>query len=142
MPIITTEIAIDAPPERVWDVLMDFAAYPEWNPFITAISGEAALGERLAVTLTLPTGKTMRFSPEVTVCEPQRFFRWHGKVGVRGIFDGHHSFRLDPTQRGTRVEHAERFTGLLGWMMFGKTRRQTEDGFRAMNAALKERAEA
>jgi uncharacterized protein YndB with AHSA1/START domain len=32
---------IDAPPERVWQVLTDFGAFPEWNPFIRSI--EASL---------------------------------------------------------------------------------------------------
>ena len=29
---IVTEIDIAASPERVWSILMDFSAYPQWNP--------------------------------------------------------------------------------------------------------------
>jgi uncharacterized protein YndB with AHSA1/START domain len=31
MPELTMEIDLAAPPERVWSVLTDFAAYPEWK---------------------------------------------------------------------------------------------------------------
>jgi uncharacterized protein YndB with AHSA1/START domain len=27
-----TEVEIAAPPERIWEILTDFAAYPDWNP--------------------------------------------------------------------------------------------------------------
>ena len=46
-----SEIEIAASPERVWDILADFAAYPRWNPFIRHISGELEVGERLEVRL-------------------------------------------------------------------------------------------
>lgn len=138
---IITEVAIAAPPHRVWAILMDFAAYGEWNPFVAAISGPAEIGEQLEVTLTLPGGKTMVFTPTVTACESERFFQWLGKVGIKGVFDGRHSFRLTPTERGTRFVQSEQFSGILGWMMSGRMRRRTETGFRAMNNALKNRAE-
>lgn len=38
---IDTEIFIDASAESVWHVLTDFAAYPDWNPFIRTIEGQA-----------------------------------------------------------------------------------------------------
>ena len=42
---LNTQIDIDAPVERVWSVLTDFAAYPEWNPFILSAEGSLAVGE-------------------------------------------------------------------------------------------------
>ena len=38
---IRTEIDIAAEPEQVWDVLQNFDAYPEWNPFIPEIPGRS-----------------------------------------------------------------------------------------------------
>jgi len=35
---ITTSVEIDAPKQLVWDVLTEFSAYPEWNPY-TEIEG-------------------------------------------------------------------------------------------------------
>ena len=34
---LRAEIEIAAPPERVWRVLSDFDAYPDWDPFIRSI---------------------------------------------------------------------------------------------------------
>ncbi|MDR7016726.1 hypothetical protein [Acinetobacter sp. 3657] len=34
---INTEIIINGSSEEVWNTLMDFEAYPEWNPFIINI---------------------------------------------------------------------------------------------------------
>jgi hypothetical protein len=31
---IDTSIVIDSPPAAVWEILVDFAAYEQWNPFI------------------------------------------------------------------------------------------------------------
>jgi len=138
---IITEITIAAPPEKVWEILMDFPSYGDWNPFVTAIDGESKVGEQLAASLRLPGGKTRGFKPKVTAVEPERLFQWFGKVGFDALFGGRHSFRLSPTEHGTRFEHSERFTGVLASMMFSMMGRRTEAGFRAMNDALKARSE-
>jgi uncharacterized protein YndB with AHSA1/START domain len=102
---IATEVTIDAPSPAVWRVLMDFARYPEWNPFVREISGAAEVGQRLRVTLGPPGGKGMRFRPKVLVVEPNTEFHWIGRLLLPGIFDGRHYFRLralDAQRPGSR----------------------------------------
>ena len=48
MPSISATIDIVAPPDAVWEVLTDYARYPEWNPFIVEMSGDK---RGLSVTL-------------------------------------------------------------------------------------------
>lgn len=38
------ECTIDAPVEAVWAVLVDFEAYPAWNPFTREVHADLALG--------------------------------------------------------------------------------------------------
>jgi len=47
---IKTEIEIAAPPEKVWDILMDFDKWQEWSPIIKISSGRAELGNKLGGT--------------------------------------------------------------------------------------------
>jgi uncharacterized protein YndB with AHSA1/START domain len=44
---IERSVAINAPADRVWEVLVDFTHYPEWNPFVTLVAGEPLPGKRL-----------------------------------------------------------------------------------------------
>ena len=41
---IKTEIIINSKPEKVWSILTDFKNQPNWNPFISNISGEKFSG--------------------------------------------------------------------------------------------------
>jgi hypothetical protein len=142
------EIEINASAQRVWDVLMDFAAYPQWNPFIREISGKPEDGERLRAVMHPPESRPSTFRPKVISArspnyQPPFQFRWRGSLVIPGIFDGEHYFILEPLDMGkTRFIHGEKFTGLLVpylWerMLHTKVRR----GFGEMNLALKERAE-
>jgi hypothetical protein len=135
------EIEIDAPPERVWRVVTDFAAYPAWNPFIRRISGEPREGARLEVRIEPPGGRAMTFKPTVGAVEANRELRWLGRLLVPGIFDGEHMFRIEPLEDGrSRFVQSERFGGVLVGFVSG-TLAKTVAGFEQMNAALKARVE-
>jgi hypothetical protein len=140
MHTITTTIDLDATAAEVWAVLTDTAAYPHWNPFITCLEGPLEVGARLRVRVCPPGGRPMSFRPTVTVVEPGRRLAWLGRLILPAIFDGAHSFLLEPADDGggTRLVHSESFRGVLVGLS-GGLRTQTADGFTAMNVALRER---
>jgi len=138
---LRTEVEILAPPERVWDVLQDFHSYPEWNPFITHISGALKVGEQLSVTMSPPDANHFNFAPVLVACDAGKELRWRGKYIHRRLFEGEHFFQLQRTEGGsTRLIHGENFSGfLLKYLkpLLTKTAR----GFVYMNQALKRRVE-
>ena len=139
---ILTEIEVAATPARVWQVLTDLDAYPQWNPFITRAHGELRVGARLEVLIQIPGESGRVFRPEVLKVERERELRWLGRFAVPGLFNGEHFFKIEPRETGrTRFLHGERFTGLLVPFL-GRMLDKTERGFGSMNDALKTRAEA
>ena len=138
---IETEILIEASPEKVWSVLTDFESHPRWNPFIKSIEGEKLVGKNLVVSIKPPGGGGMTFKPVVLKFDPLREFRWKGKLGVKGIFDGEHYFILEEAGASrTRFIHGEHFSGILVALMKGMLD-ITRDGFVLMNQSLKEECE-
>jgi hypothetical protein len=138
---IQTEILINTDITKVWDVLMNFESYPKWNPFITSISGEPKLGSRLTVSINPPGGNAMTFKPNILTLESNKEFRWKGKLGINGIFDGEHYFILEFLENNkTKFIHSEKFSGLLVPLV-GKMLDKTKKGFQLMNESIKNECE-
>ncbi|MGW6055929.1 SRPBCC family protein [Streptomyces sp. NPDC055189] len=138
---ISTDVQISAEPADVWAVLTDFARYPEWNPFIVAASGDLAPGAHLSLKLRQVSGRHLVITPKVVAAEPGALLRWRGKLWVRGVFDGEHTFRLTPREGGTHLEQSETFGGVLVPVL-STVVRQTVGRFNDLNEALKSRVEA
>lgn len=142
MKTLSTETTIRADARRIWTILTDFAQYPQWNPFIRSIDGRLQQGEQLRVQLQPPGGRAMTFTPVVLDVQPERGFRWRGRLFIPGLFDGEHHFRIEPAGNGTcRFLHGEEFGGILVPLLWKSLDTSTRQGFQAMNEALKERAE-
>jgi hypothetical protein len=139
---LTSSIDIDAGPERVWQVLTDFAAYREWNPFIVSADGTPEVGSRLTLRMQPVGARAVTLTPTVLAVAPGRRLRWLGRIGLPGIFDAEHDFSLEPRGAGgTRLRQNEQFRGLLVPLMARSLDRHTLPAFVAMNEALKRRAE-
>lgn len=139
---IKTEIVINASREKIWEVLTDFEAYPQWNPFVVRIEGKPIKGTRLKNTLQ-NGDKQFQFKPIVTAAEPGRSFAWLGSVLVKGIFDGHHSFELEAIGKDqVKLIHSEKFSGILSGFLLKKIGADTRKNFVKFNEALKNRVES
>jgi len=139
---LRSEIEIEASAERVWRMLTDFDAYPEWNPFIRIVSGRPEVEERLVVRMRPSGTRGMTFRPTVTKVEPNRHLRWLGHLLVPGIFDGEHIFEIEELERDrVRFVQREVFKGLLVPLLARSLDTDTQRGFEEMNRALRERIE-
>jgi hypothetical protein len=135
---LNTSIEIDAPANTVWEVLIDFSCYGQWNPFIRSISGEAKQGEQLEVFIQPPGGNGMTFRPVILAVQPGHELRWRGQLLLPGIFNGEHQFQLEPIEANrTRFVHRETFSGLLVPLLWRDLDTKTRQGFEEMNHALK-----
>ncbi|MFC7490065.1 MULTISPECIES: SRPBCC family protein [unclassified Knoellia] len=137
---VERSVDIAAPPAKVWAALTDFAAYPEWNPFIRQLSGTARTGATLTVEIHPAGGKAMTFSPTLLAADPGRELRWLGRVVAPGLLDGEHAFTLEAIPGGTRLTQSEDFSGVL--VPFVGSALDVGDDFAAMNAAIRDRVEA
>lgn len=135
---LNTNIEIDAPANTVWEALIDFSRYSQWNPFIRSIRGEAKQGGQLEVFIQPPGGSGMTFRPVILEMQAGRELRWIGRLLLPGIFDGEHQFQLEPLgENRTRLIHRETFSGLLVPLLWGDLDTKTRQGFEEMNHALK-----
>jgi hypothetical protein len=139
---VFSEIEIQAPAERIWQVLTDFASYPEWNPFIHKISGQPKEGTRLKVYIEPPGAKGRTFHPKILKAQPNCELRWLGRLLIPGLFDGDHFFNIEHLGRNrVRFVQREIFSGLLVSFLKRGLDMNIRLGFEQMNQALRLRAE-
>lgn len=139
---LRSEIEIDSSAERVWHVLTNFAAFPQWNPFIRKASGDIQVGASLEVRIQPSGARGATFRPKVLKVEPKRQLRWVGHLRIPGLFDGEHIFTIEQlTPNRVRFVQRENFTGLFVPFLSRSLDRDTKRGFEEMNQALKSQAE-
>jgi hypothetical protein len=139
---IDTRVSIDASIERVWRILTDFRAYPDWNPYLVRVDGEAAAGAVLAVHAVNAPGKPAMAQTAAIVEIAPYAMRWSGGLPDRSQFRGDHWFVLTVMPGHTELHHFEHFSGSLAPDILARHGASIEANFERFNAALKIRAEA
>ncbi len=106
---------IDVAPERVWRVLTDITAWPDWNSGVTKVNGRLALGEKLSITVEANPGRAFPVKV-VTLTDPERIV-FRGGMPL-GLFTGERTYTLQNEGNGTRFTMREQYTGPLAGMIF------------------------
>ena len=131
-------VDIDAPPERVWQVMTDIDHWHEWTDSVSSIkrlnNGPFAEG-------TLVLIKQPKFPPalwRISEIVPMKSFSWISTgPGMKSVA----SHRIEATQKGARVSLSIDYQGLLGGA-FGRMTGGITERYMAMEAAgLKKRVE-
>jgi hypothetical protein len=145
-------VDIDAPIERVWAVMLDTAAYADWNPFVVRADcpTPAKVGDAITLHVRWANGRGTTSPERITVVEPPRedggarratlAYVYEGLPAKLGLVRGTRFQRLSQAPGGpTRYETVEEFSGPLV-PLAGP--RRVEDGFRRHAEALRVRCEA
>lgn len=142
-------IEIDAPIEAVWSVMVDTAAYREWNPFIVEVGlpdgPELAVGRRVVLHVRWSGGGTAKATERVTALDPPSGgaalleYAYGGPVAALGLVRGRRRQELRALDGGrTSYRTHERLRGLLAW---AAPITKVQDGFERHARALKARCE-
>ena len=129
---------IQATPERVWSVLTDAAAWPNWDSGVTKVDGRMALGEKLTVAVEANPGRSFPVKV-VQLSAPERMV-FLGGMPVK-LFTGRRTYSLVPEGNGTRFTMREEYTGPLAGMMI-KSIPDLGPSFRRFAEGLKQRVES
>lgn len=140
--IYTEERDIAASTDTVFGVLTDFAQYPQWNPWIVRVEGQATVGSELLATVKSINSQRKVRHRVLAVERPQRF-AWCD-VGWFTVFTrGERVRQLQPLPGECCHYRCElRLTGPLAGLvdvLFGRAMR---DGLAAEADALAGRAAA
>lgn len=128
---------IAAPAERIWSILTDASAWPEFDPNCERVEGQIEAGSKVKVFTRLSPGRA--FPVKVSMPEPGRLMVWTGGMPL-GMFKGERTFTLTPAGSGTDFAMTERFSGpLLG--LIGRTIPDMTLAFKQFADGLKRRAE-
>ncbi|MEV5177490.1 SRPBCC domain-containing protein [Streptomyces flaveolus] len=142
MRMMETSIDIDAPAERVFEILTDLEGYERegWNEYIRSFTGALEPGTVLRAAVRQVSGKEIRLKVRV-VSGSYPELRWEKKAPIPGVVHAEHWFRVDPLGPARcRFVQGEHITGALTFAVFHLVERSRQ-GFERFNAALKRRAE-
>jgi hypothetical protein len=135
---VSARTRIDAPAEKVWQVLTDFGSYHTWHPVLTLESHVAPLAVG-----TLLRGQSSGQQPVAftiaRVQEPNHL-AWTG--GDPEVLAGRHSFQLEQLADGTtEFTESEVFTGPAAAEVIGGQLPELHAAYETFAAALKKRVE-
>ncbi|MFL6123471.1 SRPBCC family protein [Actinophytocola sp.] len=142
--ISSVTVEIDAPAAFVWDVLVDYPRYPEWNPYTVAVSTALRIGE--PIDLTLPavdgSGGTFVNREYIRVIDPPRHLRYDTGEEMPGIFAIRDQWLTELAPTRCAYHTTDTISGEYADIVLEKTGAWIKAGFDSVATALNTRTES
>lgn len=137
-------VDIEAPQPFVWDVLLDYPRYPEWNPYTVRVESTCRLGEPVDLYLPDPRqpGELLHQREWVCLVDPPRQFAYQMLPTPELDVQARRDQYVEATGRHTcRYWTTDTFTGPMALQVMEHSGTWVKRGFDAVALALKTRAE-
>lgn len=139
---IYTELDISAPQSQIWERLMDFETWPEWNPIVFKFDGQAKVGTSLNITMTNSNGKAGRaYQAQITNLNAPLLFSFKAKMMANFLFSVERNITLSADKDSTKLVQEEIYTGLMVPLFWKKLNHDATLMLNAMNNGLKSAVE-
>ena len=137
-------VSINAPSRLVWQVLTDFASYPDWNPFPVKAESSLKLGE--PVVLTIPQGRKGKLMQQKFILEvfdaPNKIAWRLPKMGHKLLFNAYREQTITAlSESSCSYTTSDTFAGLIAGKIYKAQAKWVEKNFDQMAEALKLRCE-
>jgi len=135
---IKTEITLEAPVERIWELLADCSIYPNWNPVIKQASGKLVEGEHLSFVVALIDSAPFEVNPKVISVEFDKSFCWQQIVYFSGMFNWKYCAGLEVISH-EKLKFIQRFAfgGIVGPLIALAMKSHVASGLARMNEAMR-----
>lgn len=140
-PSATVDIA--APVETVWQILVDFDRYSQWNRFTPAVACDGVLGSPVRMQVCFPGAKPMTQVEVLNVLEAPRRLAWGMKMGTSAVLVANRYQLLEVIGDGrTRYTTIDYISGLLAPVVRALYAEAMRAGFQLAADGLKAEAES
>ncbi|HEX6245704.1 MAG TPA: SRPBCC domain-containing protein, partial [Polyangiales bacterium] len=137
------EAEINAPPARVWQVLMDLPKYGAWNPYTTAMQSTLKIGDPMVMTVRMNAAVTLTQTEHIRVLEPGHKVCWGIETTTPEQNSGERCQWLEPLPGGgTRYVTEDLIEGTLNPLVTLLFDGDLKTGFAGVARGLKTYCEA
>lgn len=141
--VTSVTVEIDAPAAVVWDVLVDYERYPEWNPY--TVAGVTTLEIGAPIDLTLPhydgSDELFRTREFIRIVEPPHHLCYDSGDEVPGVLGVRDQWITELGPERCSYYTTDAMSGPLAELATELTGDWIKNGFDAVAHALKARAE-
>ena len=137
---IEKRIGVNAPSDRIWEILTDLENWHAWNPYETGVTGALAFGGSINLTEALPGMAERQVQARLGDWQPYAQLVWAEKRGF--MFNAIRYYEIEELERGNCiVSNGVIFTGLRGELFHDKHRLLIRTAYEEIGEALRRAAE-